>query len=182
MADLKLVADIVTTLRGFMAFVLVWIGIVVGKDGLTTVVYIMIGCWMGDFIDGRLARVSGVNRQTWIGSHDLQIDLFVSLGLGAYLIWSGFISNLYSFIYIFIWGVLIWKKGPDRNLLMLFQCPIYLILIYLSLLYIPDDGKWILVLVGIILIINGKAFIKDIIPGFITGMLNLFKTNGTSKM
>ena len=182
MADLKYLADLVTTIRGFMAFILVWIGLFYGKEGLSSVVYIMLGCWTGDFIDGRIARLSQTKRQTWIGSHDLQVDLFVSLGLGGYLLWSGYVSKVYSIAYILVWGIILWWKGPDRNLLMLFQCPIYFTLIYLSLIIVPDAGKWILIWIGIILTLNWYKFSKEIVPGFVSGIFNLFKNNGESKI
>jgi len=181
MADMKLIADIVTTIRGFMAFILVWIGLVLGKGGLSYVVYIMIACWTGDFFDGRLARASRRKRLTWIGSHDLQVDLFVSLGLAGYLIWSGYVSGIALLAYLLVWGIVIWKKGPDRNLLMLFQSPIYGIFIYITLVFAPEHGKWILIWLVCLLAINWKNFINVIIPGFISGMVNLFRHNGDGR-
>ena len=182
MAYLKNVADIITMTRGFLAFVMVWIGIVLGKLGLSQVVYIMLICWTGDFFDGRIARMSRTQRQTWIGDHDIQVDLFVSLGLGAYLIWSGYINKIVAAGYILFWVLFFLSKGPDRNLLMLFQAPIYFFLIMISLQDAPVTGKWILAWLVIILSVNWKTFSKEIVPNFVSGFLELFKNNGASKI
>ena len=181
MVDLKVIADLVTIIRGFMAFVLVWLGIKVGGESLGLVVFIMIGCWTGDFIDGRLARRSRLKRQTWIGDHDVQVDFIVSLGLGAYLLWSGYVNQSIGLVYLVIWGITIWWKGPDRNLLMLFQAPIYFYLIIISMKLIPETGRWIIIWISVILMLNWKKFSTEIVPNFISGFIELWSHRNAPK-
>jgi hypothetical protein len=77
----KQVADLITTSRAFLAIWLPWLGITSGESSLATVVRALILNWTGDALDGTLARRSSKQYHTWIGDHDLEVDVLVSIGL-----------------------------------------------------------------------------------------------------
>ncbi len=52
----------------------------------------MIANWTGDLLDGRIARRSRMVDHTWIGDHDLEVDMAVSTGLLVYMQQSGFVN------------------------------------------------------------------------------------------
>ena len=77
----KQVADVITSLRALIAVFLIWLGEVQGAAGLPTAVWAMVADWLGDAIDGPIARRSRIKYSTWIGDHDLEVDMTVSVGL-----------------------------------------------------------------------------------------------------
>ena len=177
MFDAKLVADFITAARGMLGFVMIWLGLTQGADALPIVVTLMLLDWTGDFVDGTIARRSRHPRRTWIGSSDIYVDLFVSIGLGIYLIEAGYVGFVLGFWYILGWILVLWRFGLDKNLLMLAQTPIYLWFIITTLRVIPESGTWLIIWVLIALAINWKRFSQDIVPKFISGIASMLRGN-----
>jgi len=179
MFDAKLVADFITAARGMLGFAMIWLGLTQGADALPIIVALMLLDWTGDFVDGGIARRSRVPRHTWIGDSDIYVDLFVSIGLGIYLIEAGYVGQALGFWYILGWIVIFWRFGLDKNLLMLAQTPIYLWFIIAALRDVPDSGYWLVIWVLIALMINWKRFSQDIVPKFISGIASMLRGNHT---
>lgn len=177
--DAKLVADFITAARGMLGFVMIWLGLTQGPDALTVIVVLMLLDWTGDFVDGPIARRSRVPRNTLVGDSDIYVDLFVSIGLGIYLIEAGFVGQALGFWYILGWIAIFWCFGLDKNLLMLAQTPIYLWFIIVSVRVIPDSGYWLVTWVLIAVMINWKRFSQDIVPNFISGIASMLRGNHT---
>ena len=89
----KQVADFITTLRALLVVILPWLGLTQGKAGLPLAVWLMIADWTADSVDGSIARRSHPYHHTWIGDHDLEVDMLVSLGLLGYLVAGNFLSS-----------------------------------------------------------------------------------------
>jgi hypothetical protein len=174
--DAKLLADFITSMRCFLGFVLAWLGLSCRKDALSLATIILLLDWTGDFFDGRIARLTSKPRTTWIGNHDLQVDLFFSLGLGIYLVGSGYVTNIVAICYLVFWGLVLWRWGFDRNLLMLVQAPIYLANIFIVLLEQASLGIWLVAWVLGMLTINWKKFSSEIVPHFIQGIQTLWSS------
>ena len=170
MLNAKQVADFVTLFRGLLGFGLVWLGLTKGAEGLQQAVFIMIAAWTGDAIDGKIARRSSSYYQTWIGDHDLEIDMAVSCGLLVYLITSGFVNILLACFYVLLWTFILWRWKNVRVLGMVSQAPIYCYFIVVALLVLPNVGLWILVWIVTAIIITWPQFPKRIVPEFINGM------------
>ena len=170
MVDAKHIADLITVLRGFLAFLLAWLGLTWGRTGLVGAVVVMLVDWTGDFFDGRIARLSRQPRQTWVGNHDLHVDVLVSLGLSAYLLGSGYLNQWVAFWYFVLWVLIIWKSGPDQNVLMLFQAPIYLYFMIVAMREAPSAGRLLIIWVCLVLAINWRIFTCTIVPNFIHGI------------
>jgi len=160
-----------------LGFVMIWLGFTRGAEALPVVVMLMLLDWTGDFVDGTIARRSRHPRRTWIGSSDIYVDLFVSIGLGIYLIEAGYIGFVIGFWYILGWILVLWRFGLDKNLLMLAQTPIYLWFIITTLRVIPESGYWLVIWVLIALTINWKRFSQDIVPKFISGIASMLRSN-----
>jgi len=170
MLNAKLVADFVTIFRGFLGFGLVWLGLTEGASGLSKAVLIMILAWTGDAIDGKIARRSKTYYHSWIGDHDLEIDMAVSGALLVYLITSGFLNIWIACIYVLLWSLILWRWQIVRELGMLSQAPIYGYFIVISLLVLPNVGIWILIWLAAVVIVTWPQFPKKIVPGFLNGM------------
>lgn len=171
----KQVADLITYSRGLLCFVLVYLGIVQGAEALSTAAVIMLLAWMGDFLDGPIARRSRVQYQTWIGNHDLEVDMLVSVGLLAYLTASGYVSMLITGLYLLVWVIVFWKWGIQRSPGMLFQTPTYAWFLWVAL---RDARMYGLILVAWILavvLITWPRFPQQVVPGFLNGFKALGK-------
>ena len=173
MLDAKVIADFITASRGLLGVLMIWLGLVQGVRALPAIVLLMLVCWTGDFVDGGIARLSRHPRHTFIGDHDVYVDLFVSLCLGAYLLSAGFVGPIFSCGYLIVWTLLLWRFGLDKNLLMLIQLPIYLDLIMNALRLIPQIGIWLVVWVLVATAINWRRFTHEIVPQFIAGMRSI---------
>jgi hypothetical protein len=178
MLTAKQIADFVTLFRAFLGLSLVWLGLTEGAQGLQKSVLIMILAWTGDTIDGKIARRSKNNVHTWIGDHDLEIDMTVSCGLLVYLITSGFFDVWIACFYILLWTLIIWRWGNIKVLGMLSQAPIYGYFIWIAMTRLPNMGIWILVWMVVAIIVTWPQFPKQIVPGFINGMREFIINRG----
>jgi phosphatidylglycerophosphate synthase len=136
---LKRLADGLTMVRVLLALAMVWVGLTLGRPALDTVAILLILAWATDLLDGPLARRARSNRQTWIGDHDLEADILLSLGLLGYLILGDYVPVLLGFCYVVICvGMFWWLRA--RQLAMALQAPIYLITICSALRHFPLSG------------------------------------------
>ena len=121
----KQVADFITITRGLLFIVFPWMGITYGAAGLPLAALTMIYAWASDAIDGKLARRSSRIFHTWIGDHDLEVDMLVSIGLLIYMLLSDYISTKVGALYLAGWVFIFVFLGFHRSLGMTFQAPIY---------------------------------------------------------
>jgi phosphatidylglycerophosphate synthase len=169
MLSAKQLADFITLLRALLGFSLVWLGLTEGEEGLQKAVLIMITAWTGDAIDGKIARRNKYHYHTWIGDHDLEIDMAVSCGLLVFLITSGFINVWIASLYVIFWSIIFWRWRNIKVLGMLSQAPIYGWFIWVALTRLPNIGIWILIWMVVALIITWPQFPQQVIPGFLDG-------------
>jgi hypothetical protein len=64
-----------------------------GAEALSVAIVIVLLCWLTDLVDGPLARHDADTAITWVGKHDAEANLASSLGLTAYLVFSGYPSG-----------------------------------------------------------------------------------------
>jgi hypothetical protein len=166
----KQVADFITLSRALLGLLLVWLGITQGAEALPLAAWIMLADWGGDMVDGRIARRSRVQYHTWIGDHDLEVDMTVSVGLLIYMLAAGFVNIWVGAIYIVLWGLYFWRNGIPRSPGMLFQAPIYAWFIYALLRAVPVAGVAILVFMTLAIVVTWPYFPKVMVPGFLKGI------------
>ncbi|UCE00203.1 MAG: CDP-alcohol phosphatidyltransferase family protein [Chloroflexota bacterium] len=170
MLTAKQVADFVTILRGILGLSLVWLGISEGEAGLQKAVLIMIAAWTGDAVDGKIARRSKIYYHTWLGDHDLEVDMTVSCGLLVYLITANYINIWIASIYVIFWALVIWRWRDFNVLGMLSQAPIYGYFIWVAVTRLPNVGIWVLVFLLLVIIVTWPQFPKQVVPGFFKGI------------
>lgn len=176
----KQVADLITTTRALLAFWLAWLGIAGGEASLPTTVWLLILNWTGDALDGTLARRSSRQYHTWIGDHDLEVDILVSVGLLFYMFGAGFVDIRLLGTYALIFALIFWYWGFTRSLGMLVQAPIYGWFIWVSIQNDPSVGIWLVIWILAAVILTWPRFPNQIVPGFLTGMkevVNLRRKN-----
>ncbi len=171
----KQVADLLTLSRGVMAFFLGGLGLLVGPAALPLVASLMIVDWCFDSLDGPIARRSQVYYHTWIGDHDLQIDMTVSVGLLIFLLGAGYISWWLGVVYLLGWTIFFLRFGVTPAPGMLFQAPTYFWFIWTTVKEAPGFGVLIIVLILVAIVITWPKFPKVMVPGFLEGMRRAFR-------
>lgn len=181
MLDAKSFADLITVARGLLGTWMLWLGLTQNRGALPIVIPLMVICWTGDFVDGTLAHHSRHPRRTWIGDHDVHMDTFVSVCLGAYMIGAGYVGFTVGCVYLVGWIIIFALAGLERNLLMLAQTPIYLTFILTAMHFMPDRGLLLVVWVLTALAINWQRFSKDTVPKFIARMKSYWDGHGKQR-
>lgn len=171
----KFIADAITFTRAGIGFVLIGLGLFTGQAALQWVAWLMLADWIGDALDGTFARRSKVEIHTWIGDHDLEVDIFVSLCLAFYLWQTEFLSIVYLGGYLLAWLLVFIIFGSHRSLGMFFQAPIYLLLILQALDHAPLAGWSIIITVMAMVIVTWPKFPKQILPEFFAGVQDTFR-------
>lgn len=177
----KQVADLITLSRLLLLFVFAWLGVTQGAEALPFAALLLLYSWTSDLLDGSIARRSRVYYHSWLGDHDLEVDMAVSIGVLIYLLTSGFISLPVGIVYALIWVAVFWHWGLRRSPGMLFQAPIYAGLIWVSLrdafYYGVIQVFWVLGAV----VITWPRFPREVVPGFLAGFGFVRKINFGSK-
>ena len=173
--DTKFVADFLTLSRALIAIMLTWLSWFSKSLTLPGAVWLLIASWTTDLLDGRLARIGPGKRRTWIGEHDLQIDMAVSGGVLVYLFSSGSVGIWSVASYLLIWGLIFWNWGLLRSLGMLFQAPIYGWFLWTAILDRPTVGLWMVLWVIFAIVLTWPQFTVQVIPEFLAGMKKMFE-------
>jgi hypothetical protein len=169
----KQAADAITYARLALAFGLVGLGVTLGRNGLGLAAWLMIADWTGDYLDGVFARHSRVRARTWIGDHDLAVDMAVSIGLLVYLLLAGLVDFRLAGAYLVSWALLFWRWRVPQALGMLFQAPIYGWFIIRTLILAPAAGGWLVAWILAAIAITWPRFPKVVVPGFLRGMQSI---------
>ncbi len=164
----KQLADLITASRAVLAFYLAWLGVTHREAALPLAVWLMIANWTGDSLDGVLARRSRLRYDTWVGDHDLEIDILVSLGLLVYMLAAGLVNLLPVGLYLLIWAFVIAHWGFHRSFGLLFQAPIFAWFILTAILLTPQ-GWWLVLWIIVAVVLTWPRFPQEVIPDFMKG-------------
>ncbi|MFN3135808.1 MAG: hypothetical protein ACK44H_09605 [Candidatus Kryptonium sp.] len=171
---LKLVADILTTLRFLIGLYIVRFSTLEPSSGVPLASIFLWIAWVTDLLDGPISRLDPRKVQTWVGRHDLTADATVSLGCWLFLIFSNLINPFIGFGYILLGAFLLWYFKSEY-LAWAFQAPPYGMMILVALKYAPTYGMLLIVWIVIVVVITWPRFPKYTLPEFLRGMKALFK-------
>ncbi len=166
----KQVADVITWARASLAVVLAWLGVAEGARALPLACWLMLVDWMGDLLDGPIARRSRAHYHTWIGEHDLQVDMAVAVGLLVYLVAGGLVDPRLAGVYVLVWALVFWRWGVPKSLGMLAQAPVYGWFLAVSVRDAPAAGLWLVGWILAVIVLTWPRFPREVIPGFLSGM------------
>jgi hypothetical protein len=92
-------ADLITLTRAVIGFCLAWLGISQGAAALPRAVSFLIAAWTSDVADGPVARRSRVQYSSWLGDHDLEVDMAVACWIRQSLVGSRLRDLLDAFLH-----------------------------------------------------------------------------------
>lgn len=180
MTTSKQLADLITWFRALLALLLIVLGLTVGHHALSAVVWLLIANWTLDSLDGPLARRGSAIHHTWVGDHDLEIDMLFSAGLLGYMAASGLVGWQITLIYLLIWLIVFWRLGIVHVLGIIFQAPIYGWFLYVAVRDLPQSALWLIGWIVAAIIVTWPKTPKVIIPRFLSQMRDLFTSPNRS--
>ena len=172
MITTKSLADLLTALRFGLAWYILWLGISSGAEALPLATLVLIAAWVTDVLDGPLARRDPTGRRTWIGDHDLETDMAVSIGVLAYLALSSFVSPQLAITYVVLCGALL-RHYRSLHLAWGVQAPPYACMLYVALRNAPTFGFIAVGYIALVVIATWPRFPQETIPQFLGGMRTL---------
>ncbi len=167
MDSARLVADALTGLRVFLGAGIAWLALSKGESGFTAVAAMLVLAWLSDILDGAAARRSKYASPSWIGRHDLETDIWVSLAILFYLGQSRFISAWVPIIYLLACTLAIALIGYGRSLGMLIQAPIYAGFIWIAWHHRPAAAVAMLGWIVLAILLTWPRFPRQVIPDFL---------------
>jgi phosphatidylglycerophosphate synthase len=176
MAASKQLADLITWFRALMAPLLIILGLTAGRDALPIATWLLIANWTLDSLDGPLARRTDFSRQSWVGDHDLEIDVLFSAGLLGYMTASALVTWQITVIYLLFWPVVFGRLGIMQILGILFQARIYICFIHVAVRDVPQAALWLLGWIVAATIITWPKAPKVILPRFFGQLRDLFQS------
>jgi phosphatidylglycerophosphate synthase len=179
MVSTKTLADALTAARFCLAGFIIWLGINGGAGALPMAAMALLLAWITDVLDGPLARRDPSGRQTWIGDHDLEVDMSVGFAVLVYLVLAGYLTPKAAIGYAVVCAALTWYfRSPHLG--MAVQAPPYGGIIYAALRDAPRYG---LLLVGYVILVvtaTWPRFPQMVVPQFLAGMRDLGRSKATS--
>jgi len=177
----KQVADLITLSRAMLPLVYIWVGLTKGAAGLPLAAMLLVYSWTSDILDDPVARRSRKFYHSWLGDHDLEVDMAASIGVLLYLLLSGYASPLFCAVYALFWVLVFWLWGIQRSAGMLFQAPLYGWLIWISLHDAFEFGVILVFWILCAVIVTWPRFPREVVPGFLSGFGFLKKRNSGSE-
>jgi phosphatidylglycerophosphate synthase len=172
----KQIADLITLTRALLFLCYTWLGITRGSDCLPLAATLLIYSWTSDSLDGPIARRSSRYYHSWLGDHDLEVDISVSAGVLIYVLLAGYLPLLVGAGYLTIWLFVFLIFGYYRSLGMLFQAPLYGYLLWISLQFAPNYGLSMIIWILAALVLTWPRFPKEVVPGFLQGFKIIRRT------
>ncbi len=173
--SLKLVADILTTVRFFTGLYIIRFAMFEVPESVASASLLLWFAWFTDLIDGPISRLDPRKTQTLIGKHDLTADVTVALGCWLFLIFSGFVSPLVGVGYLLLSIYLLWHFKSEHLAWGLQALP-YAGMILIALIKSPTHGFLLVTWIIFVVLVTWPRFPKYTLPEFLNGMKALFKS------
>ncbi|MDA1329877.1 MAG: CDP-alcohol phosphatidyltransferase family protein [Chloroflexi bacterium] len=170
------IANVLTGLRLSLALVLPILGASAGAGRLEIAVYLMLFAWMSDFFDGTVARQTERESSSWLGAHDLHVDMAVSAGLLLYMTQSHFVPAALAILYVLAWTIVFWRLGIEKASGSLVQALIYGWFLWVAGHEAPQAAIWVLVWMVILLAFTWRQFVGIVVPEFLGGMGKILRS------
>jgi phosphatidylglycerophosphate synthase len=166
-------ADLITWARAAGALVVAVAGLTAGAAALLWVAAFLLANWIGDLVDGALARRCPWAGHTWIGDHDLECDMWVAACLLAYLAFAGLVDPRLAVAYAATAVVILALASWPRSLGMLCQAPVYGGVILITMAKAPSFAIWLVLWPLVAVVITWPRFPKTVVPEFLAGLHSL---------
>lgn len=172
----KRVADVLTASRILNTAGLLVVGFLWRESGLSWAAVLVMIAWTTDSLDGPLARNSRPTVHTWIGDHDLEIDMSVAAGLLGYLSLSGLVDYRLALAYTLIWTMVFWRLGESFVSTRLSQAPVYIWFLVVTFRRRPNVGWWMVIWMVLAMIAAWPRFSRVTVPTYLAALRSLIRS------
>ncbi len=168
---LLVTADLLTGFRVAVAVAIIAMGVIKGRAALPWVVILTMLAWMGDFFDGKAARLAsgGSAPKTLFGKYDFVVDVSLTAATLVYLGLAGFIPILGVVLYITVATAAGISSRGAKTVVVAFMRPIDLTAGFIAFYYYPKLFLVFLVWLFLALVWNWKR-VKVGVPYFFKDM------------
>ena len=164
------VADTLSVLRLAVALAILWLGWTMGRQALPVVIMLATLGWIGDGLDGPMARRSPC--RTRLGAYDYPLDVILTWAEFIYAAQAGFIPVVLVVGYT-VGALIVTFWFRRKAVLVLFMRGVDVVALYLALryapLYLAPLLLWLLIL-GV----AHRERVKNDVPRWIDELLRLF--------
>ena len=160
----KPLADTLTIARAILGLCIAGLGLSQGRSALPTVVTAVIIAWLSDLLDGPLARRDEAWHTTWVGEHDAEADLAVSLGIAVYLVLSGYVPAWVGGGLVL--AILLFWCLHSHQLAWPFYALPYVILLWAAFQEAPAFGWLAVAYLGMTLVLRWRRLMNEFLPQF----------------
>jgi len=148
----------------------IWLGLAKGIEALSVMAVLLIYNWSSDSLDGPLSRRSLPRIKSWIGEHDLHVDMLIGASVLAYLALSDVLSWQLALLYLLLWLIFFWLKGVQKSMGAVFQALVYLLFIITVFREATFYGWVIVAWMVVAMALTWPKFPKVIVPDFLNGL------------
>jgi hypothetical protein len=97
---------------------------------------------------------------SWLGQHDVYVDMFVSLAVLGYLAVTNLLPLWLPLAYLLIWSLVFLRWGIPDIFAQVFQNPIYAVFVFLTIQSEPAVLPWLLLWAGIALLFFWRRMLQ----------------------
>jgi len=170
---MKRLADLLTVSRFFMSLGIMTLGVLGGRETLSTVLMLVLLAWMTDVLDGPLARRACPPHATWIGEQDFPIDVFMVVALLSYLTAVGVVPWQGALVYLALATVSVLCLR-EQAVALAFMAPVDALLLYTGWRFAPAETRLVLLYLAAMLVLDWRRFCY-VVSVFIEGMRKLLR-------
>lgn len=122
----KRIADWLTASRLVIAFAVMMIGLLMGREAVGLVLTLILIGWTTDVFDGQLARSLETPVQSRIGDNDLAVDLVLDVAGYIYFIACGFLAPIWSLGYLLAACIIV-SFARTRRIVQIMEMPLLIV-------------------------------------------------------
>ncbi len=163
-------ADLLTLLRVLVSVWLIWLGVSQGAQALPQAVVITLIAWVGDSLDGWLARRA--RQPTLLGKYDFPIDVLLTWSALVYITLSGFLPAWLTALYTLLAGIVV-AVMQRKAIMILFMRPVDVTCGVVVLTSAPE-ARWVLAATLAGLAIVQRQRLRDRVPRWLREVIRLF--------
>jgi phosphatidylserine synthase len=170
----KRFADLLTSLRALVAAALILLGVRGDQRSFPLAAFLMLGSWTSDYLDGTLARLNPRVPRSWLGDHDLIVDVSAAAALLAYLAGTQFMPPSWALAYLVFCLFLFVRYGLKKTTAFIAQVPLYVYFVWLAAARAPLAAWWVAALVAFLVIFEWRRITRRLLPELLNGIADTF--------
>lgn len=158
----RFLADLLTFIRLPISVVFILLGFADVEKAVTIACAVLILSWTTDTFDGYFAKSAHPPNISWIGRHDLQIDMMVSLGILVFLVLQDHMNLWFAGGLLILWLIAFIFSWSAPSIGRFIQTPMYGWLVWLTFFETPLLGWLTIAFLAAVLIFTWPRYPNEL--------------------